>query len=206
MLISIASLFVRGGQRTVAFGDGGVALGAQVPDGGGVLDQESEVVGIEQLQHARGVGAEGVAHAGIEAVVDVGQHQIEVRLGAARLLQLIEPLLLHLEDESGAAVEEVARGEGLAGAFLGAGVKREGLAGAFERFEVELGEVDAVPIEARDQVADAGADRAEAVGVAQVHELAPVELGVLAEGGLSRATRDDRSQNFSLTCGSSNQA
>src|SRR4051812_39522632 len=57
------------GQRTVTLGYGRVALRAEVPYGGGVLDQEGEAVGVEERQDAGCVGADGFAHAGVEAVV-----------------------------------------------------------------------------------------------------------------------------------------
>ena len=55
---------------------------------------------------------------------------------------------------------------------------------ALERFEVEFREVDAVPVEALDHLFEAGADGFDAVAILQVHELAPVELRVLQDGGL----------------------
>ena len=65
------------------------------------------------------------------------------------------------------------------------GVKRAGFACAFERFEIQLGQVHAVPIEAVDQIAARPATTArEAVAIGQVHQLAPVELRVLQQRGL----------------------
>ena len=58
-----------------------------------------------------------------------------------------------------------------------------GVAGAFERFEIELGEIDAIPVEALHHLFETGANGRGAVAVLQVHELSPVELGVLQDGG-----------------------
>ena len=55
---------------------------------------------------------------------------------------------------------------------------------AFERFEVQLGEIDAVPIEAGGKLLESEGDGLGAVGAGEVHELAPIEVGVLADGGL----------------------
>ena len=67
------------------------------------------------------------------------------------------------------------------------GVHRREAAGvgdALERFEIQLGQIDAIPIEAADQVAHSRADRAEALAIGQVHQLAPIQLRVLQHGGL----------------------
>lgn len=53
--------------------DLGIALGAEVPDGGGVFDEKGEVVAGELGEEAIGLGADGVADAGVELVVDVGE-------------------------------------------------------------------------------------------------------------------------------------
>src|SRR6185369_11377484 len=73
-------------QGAVAFRDRRVPMGAEVPDGGRVLDQEGEVVRVEQGQHARRVGAQRIADSGVKAIVDVGEDQVQVGFGAARLL------------------------------------------------------------------------------------------------------------------------
>ncbi len=81
-------LFRPPGERRIAGGDLRVALGAEVPDGGRILHQERELVLLEHRQGALGVGADQVAHPGVEAVVDVGEDQVEVRLAfAAHLVQ-----------------------------------------------------------------------------------------------------------------------
>ena len=87
-----------------------------------------------------------------------------------------------------AGLEQFDRIEAAGGAELGAhvvvhGREAGGIREAFERFEIQLGEVDAIPIEAPDQVLDAGGGGAEAIAIGEVHELAPIELGVLQDGG-----------------------
>ena len=157
-----------------------VALGAEMPDGGGVLDQEGEAVGIEQREHAGGVGADGIAHAGVEAIVDMGEDEIEMRTGFTKFSNLRHPFLLHAACELCAKIEKCAQGTGIfAGAEQlerieslrlaksGADIVIHGsepgrVACAFERFKVELGQIHTIPIEAVDQSADAGGYCAEA--------------------------------------------
>ncbi len=93
-------------ERLVTRGDLRITLRAEVPDGGGILDQEREVVLIEQGQNARGVGADEIAHAGIEAVVDVREHEIQIGLGGADGFDLADPFLLLAAREIGAIVEK----------------------------------------------------------------------------------------------------
>jgi len=62
-------------------------------------------------------------------------------------------------------------------------VKREGLAAPSSDSKVELGEVDTVQSKRATKVADAGADGLEALAVGEVHQLAPIEMRVLADGG-----------------------
>ena len=113
-----------------------------------------------------------------------------------------EPLLLHAAREPGAEIqkqparrlvraraEQFQRVEARLLPELRAhvGVHRREAARVgdpFQRLEVQLGQIDAVPIEAADQRAHAGADRAEALAIGQVHQLAPVQLRVLQHGGL----------------------
>ncbi len=78
--MSIARRSVCLRQRLITRGDLRIALRAQVPDGGGVLDQEREVVLIEQGKNARGVGADQIVHAGIEPVVHVSEDKIQIGL------------------------------------------------------------------------------------------------------------------------------
>ena len=65
------------GERSVLFGDLGITLRPEVPEGRRVFDQEGEGVGVEKRQDAAGIRADGVFHAGVEAVVNVGQDEVE---------------------------------------------------------------------------------------------------------------------------------
>ena len=58
-----------------------------------------------------------------------------------------------------------------------------------QRLEIELGQVDAVPLERFQQAPHALLDRLGARWVGQVDELAPVELSVFERGGLLAAGR-----------------
>ena len=126
---------------------------------------------IEQWQHPRGVGADEIAHAGIEAVVHMREHEIEIGLGGADGLDLADPFLLLAAREVGAVVEKSpqTRGIGIGGLkqldgietvealefvahILVHGREAGGVGGALERFKIELGEVDAIPIEAADEL------------------------------------------------------
>ena len=159
---------------------------------------------LEQRQHARGVGADGVAHARVEAVVHVRQHQIQIGLGPPDALDLaIHSSCMRRASparksrNSRAAMPRPCRGaEQLASdrtrrclrnrartsSFMG--VKRDGLPMPSQRFEIQFRQIHAVPIEAADQALDSRRDRAEAVAIGQVHQLAPVELGILEDRGL----------------------
>ena len=103
----MASLSCAGGQRAIARRDLRIALRAQVPDGGRILDQKREVVLSEQRQHARRVGADFFAHAGVEAIVDMGQRQVEMRLGFANVFDLSDPFRLLAPRQIGAKIEEL---------------------------------------------------------------------------------------------------
>ena len=59
-----------------------------------------------------------------------------------------------------------------------------GVGCAFERFEIELGNIDAIPIEALQQIPDFARNFTMTIRVLQIHELAPIELRVLPDGGL----------------------
>src|ERR1039458_197319 len=125
-----------------------------------------------------------------------------MRLLPARYVQLGAPVFLHPSRQGAAEIEKrLPRGPVLArpedfdwveAALLpeqGADIvvhrrKPRGVPRALERLEVQLGQVDAVPIEPRDQPFYAGRDGAKTVAVGQVHELAPVELSVLKHRGL----------------------
>jgi hypothetical protein len=84
----------------------GIALRAEVPDGGGIFDQEREVVLIEQGENARGVGADEIVHAGIEAVVHVSEHKVQIGLRCADGFDLADPFLLLAAGQIGAVVEK----------------------------------------------------------------------------------------------------
>ena len=83
-----------------------IALRAQVPDRSRVLDQKRKVMPIEQRQHARGVGADQVAHARVEAIVYMRQHKIQIRLGGADGFDLADPFLLLPARQLGAIIEK----------------------------------------------------------------------------------------------------
>ena len=100
-------------QRLVARGDLRIALRPEVPDGGGIFDQEREIVVIEQGQHTRGVGADEIAHAGIEAVVDMSEHEIEIGLGGADGFDFADPVFLLAARELGAVVEKSPQTRGV---------------------------------------------------------------------------------------------
>src|SRR6266853_775308 len=101
-------------QGPIALGNAAVAASAEVPHGGGILDQEGDGVPIEHRQSPGGIRADGIAHSAIEAVIDVGQYEIEVRAGAPDGFQLANPLILHAVGEVYAEIEE-----GLAGRSVG---------------------------------------------------------------------------------------
>ena len=131
----------------------------------------------------------------------MSEDEIEIGARGAGCFDLGDPLILHAAGERGAEIEEEAQGLGVfagvekldgveaVGGFEFAahvvvhGGEAGGVAGAFERFEIKLGEIDAIPIEAADEVFDSGGGSAEAIAIGQVHELAPIELGVLQKGG-----------------------
>lgn len=55
-----------------------------------------------------GFSADGVAHSGIEFVVDVGEDDVEVGLSAFDDGQFVEPVFLHPLGQGGAEFEEFA--------------------------------------------------------------------------------------------------
>ena len=104
------------GQGAIAIGDSGIAFGAEVPHRGRIFNEESETAGVQQRQDASGVGADGIAHSGVQTVVHVRQHHIQVGLIAAGDIQFGQPLLLHAGDQAGAKIQErAARGGVCAG-------------------------------------------------------------------------------------------
>ena len=81
-------------QRPVPLGNRLVALRPQIPNRRRIFDQEGEAVRVEQRQHARGVGADGVPHAGVEAVIHMRQAPGRDAASAAHAFQLRHPLFL----------------------------------------------------------------------------------------------------------------
>jgi len=67
-------------QRLITRRDLRIALRAEVPYGGRVLDQESKVMLAQQGKGARSVGADFFAHARVETVVHMRQREIEMQL------------------------------------------------------------------------------------------------------------------------------
>ena len=57
-----------------------------------ILDEEREIVLVQQRQHAARVRPEEVAHARVEAIVDVSEGEIEMWLCFADSLDLTDPL------------------------------------------------------------------------------------------------------------------
>jgi hypothetical protein len=102
----------------------------------------------------------------------MGEDEIEIGMRATYLFDLSDPLILHAASERGAEVEEEAerlgvlarleefdgieavRGFKFAADIIVHRSKTRGVASAFERFEVELGKVDAIPIKAVNQILD----------------------------------------------------
>ena len=226
MLMSIASLSLARRERPIALGDLRIPLRPQMPDRGGIFDQERESRACRAAAARAASAPMSVPHAGIEAIVHMGQNEVEMRASTrivssspshSSCMRLREagPVFEETRSERhppwfGEEVERIeasrdARNSRRTSSFIGR--ERGGIRGAFERFEVQLGEIDAVPIEALIK-ALSNADRhgAEAIRIGEVHQLAPVEVRVLQERRSSRAIRDGPCQNFSLTCGSSSQA
>ena len=81
-----------------------------MPDGGRVFDQKGEAVQVQQRQSAAHIGAERVAHAGVEAIVDMGENQVQIGVDAARLFDFGEPFRLHAAGEPGAKIQKASAG------------------------------------------------------------------------------------------------
>ena len=130
---------------------------------------------IEQGQHSRGVGADEIAHAGIEAIVHMREHEIEIGLGGADGFDFADPFFLLAAREVGAEVEKSPQTRGVrigrlkqfdrieaveavefVAHVLVHGREAGGIGGALERFEIEFGQVDAIPVEAADELFYAG--------------------------------------------------
>ena len=154
---------------------------------------------VEQRQDARGVGADGVAHAGVEAVVDVGEDQVQVGLGAARLLELRRstPPACGGRDRRGnrGTAREASGGRNSSSGSNPAapGTRRARPVHRGEARGLAAPSSDSKYSSARltpSQSKRATRSRTPAETarkqsrLAQVHELAPVELRVLADGGL----------------------
>ena len=97
-------------QRAVTARDLLITLRRLVPNGGRVLHQEGEVVVFEQRQKLRRICADGIAHGGIQAVVDVGEDDIQIAARTADVLDFGQPPQLHLARQVGAIVQESALG------------------------------------------------------------------------------------------------
>src|ERR1039457_5360781 len=97
-------------QRVVAARDLLVALRRFVPHGGRVLHQEGEAMVFEERRELRGISADGVAHGRIQAVLDMGEHDIQIAARAADRVDFGEPLLLHVARQLGAIVQKCALG------------------------------------------------------------------------------------------------
>ncbi len=154
---------------------------------------------IEQREYAAGIGANGVFHAGVETIVHMGQHNIEARTKGAKLFCGIEPVFLHAARKPGAKIEKLVQRSGIGTLLpefqrIPAELRAKGrphvivhrsesggIACAFERFEVEFGQVDAVPIETLHHGAQTCTDGVDAIRILQIHELAPVELRILQQ-------------------------
>ena len=164
-------------------------------------------MGVEQRQRVRRVGSDLLAHAGIEAVVHVGEHQVQMRLGGAKLLRLRDPFGLLARGqiraeiqkalEPGRIARQTARRDGSnrscgskppaggtarrTSSFIG--VKRAGLSVPSSDSKYSSARFTPSQSNAAHQIAHAGANRRESIPVGQVHQLAPVQLGVLKQRG-----------------------
>src|ERR1700682_3323683 len=59
-----------------------------------------------------------------------------------------------------------------------------GISRSFERFEIQLGQVHTIPVEALDESFYTLRYGLETIAIAQVHKLPPIQLRVLQDGGL----------------------
>src|ERR1700736_2584373 len=153
-------------QRLVAGGNLRITLGTQIPDSGGIFHQKREIATLQQGQDGSRVGPDQIAHARIEAVVYMSQDEIEVGTGRDP-----DPLSLQPASEACAIVEKRAQ------IFLGErrtleqteriesrdltkilpdigvhGREASRVRGAFQRFEIQLCQVHAIPIERVEQL------------------------------------------------------
>ena len=102
----LAGLF---GERLVFLGDFRITLWAEIPYGGGIFDQESEIVLIQQRQKPRRIRADEIVHASVEAIVHVREHEIEVGLGLADGFDLCDPFFLPAMRQFGAIIQKHAQ-------------------------------------------------------------------------------------------------
>src|SRR5689334_13776057 len=146
-----------------------------MPDSRRILDEKGKTVGVEQREQTRRVGADSGAHAGIETIIDVGQNEVEVGLGAARDFQLTEPFLLDTARKVRAVIQEHVALRGRRGRVaeqlqgvepelrlvFGAYVQVHGsetrwVAETLEGLKIKLGEIDAIPVMPRQQLLHSG--------------------------------------------------
>jgi len=83
------------GERLVTFGDFRIALRSKISNGRRVFDQESEIVCLELRQNACHIGADGVSHTRVEAVIDVGEDEVELGVCLTDFFYLADPLFLY---------------------------------------------------------------------------------------------------------------
>ena len=88
----------------IAAGDLGIALGAQVPERRGIFHGQPKIVARDQGKQGRGIGAEIFPHAGIEAVIDLGDDDIKVW---SRCTDDLKPAALKLQRQFGPVSGEV---------------------------------------------------------------------------------------------------
>ncbi len=131
------------------------------------------------------------------------QHNVEVRLLRAHSANHLNPVALHPGGQVRTVIQELAQSVGIAPATrkqllwiepllafeLGANIvvhwcKPRRIARALERLEVQLGYIHAIPIESSQQLVYFLLYRGMTCRILQVHQLAPVELGILPVGRL----------------------
>src|SRR5438045_9431344 len=93
-------------ERLITFCNFRIALRAKIPHCRGIFNQESEIVCVEQRQHASCIGADSVFHSAIETVVDMCEHEIQIGTCKANNLQLGDPFLLHMARKRCAEIEK----------------------------------------------------------------------------------------------------
>ena len=96
------------GERLVTFGDFRIALRSKISNGRRVFDQESEIVCLELRQNACHIGADGVSHTRVEAVIDVGEDEVELGVCLTDFFYLADPLFLYATGEASAENSKIA--------------------------------------------------------------------------------------------------